>query len=522
MEISQISLMVALIVLAFILPAIGLYKMFQKAGIPAWIAWVPILNTWYMLRLTHKPKWWFAAQLVPIAGYIFSIGIYLEFVRCFGKSKFYQQALTACVPFLYFVYIGFDKKTTFIAPSTPVPLQGTKKVVREWADAAVFAVVAATLIRTFCMEAYQIPSGSMEGTMLTNDYLYVSKMAYGARLPMTPLALPLVHNTLPVLGTNSYSTAIQCPYQRLPGFGKVQRYDVVVFNVPHNDTVMADKPAFDYYAAVRQTGRENVWNQNRIITRPVDKMENFIKRCIGLPGDTLEIKDGIVYINGSKSLPFPHQRIDYLIKAQPSFVLASDYIEDNHILYKGGNAATGMVAEMEYETALAVGKMPGVQHVSPYTEAKGNVSGSGRVTFPQNTAFFPWNQDNFGPIIIPQKGKSISLTPQHIAMYQRAIQVYEKNSFVVRDGKCFINGKEANQYFFKMDYYWMMGDNRHNSEDSRFWGFVPEDHIVGKASFVWLSYGGNNKEDPESADAYTIKPGIRWNRILRGIGTLEH
>ena len=518
MVLSQISLLLALLFIAFVLPAIGLYKMFQKAGIPAWIGLVPILNTWYMLKQTHKPKWWFAAQLIPVIGYIFSIGIYLEFVRCFGKNKFYQQAITACVPFAYFIYIGFNHKDIFIQPIAPVQLSGSKKVIREWTDAAIFAVVAATIIRTFFIEAYVIPSGSMEGTLLTNYYLFVSKMAYGARLPMTPISLPLVHNTLPAIGTKSYSEIIKCPYQRLPGFGNVQRYDIVVFNVPHNDTVMEDKASNDYYAFVKNEGRDAIWSQHTIITRPVDKKENFIKRCMGTPGDVLEIKDGIVFVNGKQAPIFPHQRIDYQIQAQQGFALSPDYTEDNHTIYKGSNPSIGMVMEMEYETAMTISKLPNVISIKPYIEAKGFITGSGRATYPQQSQYFPWNQDNFGPITVPSKGMTIALTPQNIAMYQRDIQVYEGNSFEVKDGQAFINNKPANQYTFKMNYYWMMGDNRHNSEDSRFWGFVPEDHIVGKASFVWLSYGGNNTED---GDAYTTKSGIRWNRLLRGTGHLQ-
>jgi signal peptidase I len=518
MGLSQLSLLIALLTIAFVLPAVGLYKMFQKAGIPPWIALVPILNTWYMLKWTYKPKWWFAAQLIPVIGYIFSIGIYLEFVRCYGKTKFYQQAITATLPFAYFIYIGLNKKDTFHQPMAPVPLQGTKKFIREWADAAIFAVVMATIIRTFFIEAYVIPSGSMEGTLLTNDYLYVSKMAYGARLPMTPLAMPLVHNTMPIVGGKSYSDAVKCSYQRLPGFGNVKRYDVVVFNVPHNDTVMEDKPSNDYYSFVRNEGREAVWNQHKIITRPVDKKENFIKRCMGVPGDVLEIKDGIVFVNGQQAPIFPHQRIDYQIQAQPAFSLSPDFIDENHIIYKGSNATVGTVMEMEYETATAISKLPNVINVKPFVEAKGFTKGSGTATYPYNSSYFPWNQDNFGPIIIPRKGMTIALSPQNIAMYQRDIQVFEKNRFEVKNGQAFINNKPANTYTFKMDYYWMMGDNRHNSEDSRFWGFVPEDHIVGKASFVWLSYGGDGAE---GGSAYTTQPGIRWNRILRGTGHLQ-
>lgn len=398
------------------------------------------------------------------------------------------------------------------------PNKKKKPVWREWLDAGIFAIVAATLIRTFFIEAYTIPSGSMEGTMLINDYLFVSKVAYGPRMPMTPLAVPLVHNTLPVFGGNSYSDAVQWKYRRLPGFGKVKRYDVVVFNFPNNDTAMAIDPAADYYTAVRMAGRDAVWSQTKILTRPVDKKENYIKRCIGIPGDKIEVVDGIVYVNGQKGQIFPHQRIEYIVQGGPQFTISQEYAEENHILYRGGNAGMGLIFDMEYQTALQVSKLPGVSSVKPYVEERGKIDGiTGQAVYPQRTEFFKWNQDNYGPIVIPKKGMTINLNPENIALYQRAIQVYEHNAFELRDGKCFINGKEAVQYTFNMDYYWMMGDNRHNSADSRFWGFVPEDHIVGKASFVWLSYGSAPENTP---DAYT-KKGIRWGRLLRGVGTLQ-
>lgn len=397
------------------------------------------------------------------------------------------------------------------------PNKKKKPVWREWLDAGLFAIIAATLIRTFFIEAYTIPSGSMEGTMLINDYLFVSKVAYGPRMPMTPVAVPLVHNTLPIFGGNSYTDAVQWKYRRLPGFGNVKRYDVVVFNFPNNDTAMAADPAADYYAAVRSYGRDVVWNQTKILTRPVDKKENYIKRCVGIPGDKIEVIDGIVYVNGQKGQIFPHQRIDYIVQAGPQFNIVQDYAEENHILYKGGNSSTGFVFEMEYETVALVSKLPGVISVMPYVEAKGRIDGqSGQAVYPQNTNFFKWNQDNYGPIIIPKKGMTINLTPENIALYRRDIQVYEHNKVEEKNGQYYINDKVATQYTFTMNYYWMMGDNRHNSADSRFWGFVPEDHVVGKASFVWLSYGGT----PDSPDAYT-KKGIRWGRLLRGVGTLQ-
>jgi signal peptidase I len=390
------------------------------------------------------------------------------------------------------------------------PKKKKKPVWREWLDAAIFAIIAATLIRTFIIEAYTIPSGSMEGTMLIHDYLFVSKLAYGPRVPETPLSVPLVHNTMPVFGGKSYSEAIKIGYHRLPGFGDVKRYDVVVFNFPNNDTAMAERPADDYYQLVRAYGRAQVWANYTIITRPVDKEENYIKRCVGLPGDHISVRNGILYVNGKKGKMFPHQRMEYLVESQSNVSLDANFIEQNNIqVNKHVQDGHLVIAfDMQKEAAEEVRKMPGVTAVVPYAEEKGVVNPfPANWVYPQDTSLFKWNVDNYGPILIPKKGMTVSLTPANIALYRRVIRTYEHNTFESRNGVCYINGKQANSYTFKMDYYWMMGDNRHQSLDSRYWGFVPESHIVGKASFVWLSYGEH---------------GIRWNRILRGITHLEN
>lgn len=387
------------------------------------------------------------------------------------------------------------------------PNKKKKPIWREWLDAAVFAVVAATIIRTFLIEAYTIPTGSMEGTMLVNDYLFVSKIAYGPRLPMTPLAVPLVHNSMPLTGGKSYTEAVQWKYRRLPGFGDIKRYDVVVFNFPNNDTVMTDRPADDYYREVREKGRAAVWAQHEIITRPVDKKENYIKRCVGIPGDKIEIMDGVLYVNGTKAPIYPHQRISYRVEAQPNFFLSQEYAkEHNNIIYRGNLNGT-LIFDMEHEASIEVSKLTGVNSVNIASETKGHTGPPVNWTYPQDPNYFKWNMDNYGPIAVPKKGSSVQLTPENISLYKRIIEIYERNKFEERDGKFFINDKESASYTFQMDYYWMMGDNRHNSLDSRFWGFVPEDHIVGKASFVWLSYGDG---------------GIRWGRLLRGVKALEN
>ncbi len=377
---------------------------------------------------------------------------------------------------------------------------------REWLDAGIFAIVAATLIRTFFFEAYTIPTGSMEGTMLVNDYLFVSKLAYGPRVPMTPLAIPLVHNTMPLTGGKSYTEVVKWGYHRIPGFGHVERNDVVVFNYPCGDTVMAEQPEMDYYQACRANGRDAVVNRFTIITRPVDKKENYIKRCIGLPGDTLEIKNGRVYINGAPNILYPHSKLNYIVRTNGRMPVLEDNIEMvemlNNSVYRFNLANDQVETMKKAQNVVSVDLM--VMHQAGVAPRD-----PGEWVFPLDTANFKWNRDNFGPLTIPKEGVTVNLTPQNIAIYRRIIMNYEGNKFEEQNGKFIINGKESTTYTFKMDYYWMMGDNRHNSLDSRYWGFVPIDHVVGKAWFVWLSYGDGGVKD------------MRWGRLFHGIHSLE-
>jgi len=380
-----------------------------------------------------------------------------------------------------------------------------KPVWREWVDAALFAIVAATLIRTFLFEAYTIPSGSMEGSMLINDYLFVSKLAYGPRIPMTPLAVPLVHNTLPVIGGNSYTDAVQWKYHRWPGLGHIERNDIVVFNGPAGDTALLGESEKDYQSTLRgeyHNDREQLNSNYKVITRPVDKEENLIKRCVGVPGDLLAVKDGVLFINGQQAKEYPHQKRMYIVTVK-DFGVSQDFLDDNDIdvVQNDGSRALLNLANDQVEM---VKKLPQVVSVTPSVYPLG-VTEYG-ATFPNDTINFKWSRDNYGPLTIPKAGTTVQLTAQNIALYRRVIRNYEGNTLVENNGKFIINGQQATSYTFKMDYYWMMGDNRHNSLDSRYWGFVPIDHVVGKAWFVWLSYG---------------KHGIRWNRLLRSIHTLE-
>lgn len=383
--------------------------------------------------------------------------------------------------------------------------QPTKKkaVWREWLDAAVFAIVAATLIRTFLVEAYTIPTGSMEGSLLVNDYLFVSKLSYGPRVPMTPLSVPLVHNSLPITGGKSYSEAVKWDFSRWWGLGDVKRNDVVVFNFPNGDTVLVEDPNADYHAKVREEGRNAVLAQYSIITRPIDKKDNYIKRCVAVPGDVLEIKDAVVHINGAEAPLYPHSKRLYQVIANG--MLSDELLADYKAEVAGaGNNNYFLFIENKYVSDIQ--KQPQVVRFIPIVKPAGDVGTIREWTFPHDTANFKWNLDNFGPMTVPKKGTTVSISPKNIALYRRIIQVYEGNKLEEKEGQIFINDKVATSYTFKMNYYWMMGDNRHNSLDSRFWGFVPEDHIVGKAWFVWMSY------DPS---------GIRWSRLLRSVGTLE-
>lgn len=406
----------------------------------------------------------------------------------------------------------------FRRAKNPNEAQKKKKPVwREWLDAAVFAIVAATLIRTFFVEAYTIPSESMEGTMLVNDYLFVSKMAYGARLPLTPVAVPLVHNEMPIVGGRSYTDAVQWKYRRLPGFGHIERNDVVVFNFPDGDTVLVDPDGHymqnDYYSEVQtQEALNNLLQRGyRLEHRPVDKTDNYIKRCVGVPGDIIEVRQGALFVNGQRSPDFAHLKNEYSVMANGK-PLDEDFMKEAHIsdeqnkdVRPGRNGATyNLLIQNKY--VPVVQQYFGAANVKPFAEAPGiNGMPPEGWAFPRD-ARYPFNVDNFGPITIPKKGTSVTLTPENIALYRRLIKVYEGNTLEERGNQFIINGQPATRYTFKMDYYWMMGDNRHNSLDSRYWGYVPEDHVVGKASFVWLSYG---------------EGGIRWSRLFRGIHTLE-
>ena len=377
----------------------------------------------------------------------------------------------------------------------------------DWIDAVIFAVVVVTFINTFFFQAFKIPSSSMESSLYTGDHLFVSKLAYGPKLPQTPLTIPFTHNV--IAGRESYSTALQNDYRRLKGFGHVKTGDYVVFGFPHGDTVLVREPAADYYTYVRTLGRDfTIRNYGPVIVRPSDKKDHYVKRCVAVAGDTLTIKDGQVYVNSQPQENWPGVQNSYRV------VTDGKRINQKNLEKSGIN-----IRELWFhpelpgypEMPLTAEMLEKVQSYSNVVSVTKNVDSyppdypdSDATIFPFSTDF-KWTRDNFGPLWIPAKGVEVELTIKNLPLYQRIITSYEGNELEVKDGKIFINSEEAQSYTFHQDYYFMMGDNRHNSLDSRYWGFVPEDHIVGKPAVVWLSIDGNRK----------FPNNIRWRRFFK-------
>lgn len=457
------------------------------------------------------------------------------------------------VPFIFDIYITKKVPWSFWKKSQNPAVRS----VMSWVDAIVFALVAVYFVNIYVFQNYQIPSSSLEKSLLVGDFLYVSKMSYGPRVPNTPLSMPLTQHTLPLFNTKSYVEWPQWKYKRVPGFGKVKLNDIVVFNFPAGDTValgvqetdfyslaynqgkriysapvdmdsltrQQQKAVYDlYYNAGRQYILSNPREYGKVTWRPVDRRENYVKRCVGLPGDTLQIIDGQVMIDG-KAIANPEElQFNYFVQTTGPYITEQMFRElgiskaDQYLMTGDGSYDNGL-AEMGLDSRNAQGMLNPVYHLPLTKKMYDTLSGNKKLVskiimepedysgqmYPQNL-YTKWDRNNYGPIWIPAKGSTITLTPDNLPIYERCIAVYEGNKLEQKEDGIYINGVKTDQYTFQMDYYWMMGDNRHNSADSRYWGFVPEDHVVGKPIVVWLSL---------DKDRGWFDGKIRWNRLFK-------
>lgn len=530
--------------LSLIAVCVSLWKIFEKAGQKNWYSLIPVFNIYIWLKILEKPIWWFILYLVPFLGFFMFLVSIWETIRAFGKTKYRHLLIGTIFPYAYLPFLAFTKEEKFTKLSQLAKRK--KSVAQEWIDALLFAVAAAYIIRSFLIEFYIIPTSSMESTLMVGDFLAVSKINYGPKLPQTPLAIPFVHHTLPFTQfTKSYVEWIKFPYYRFPGFESVERNDAVVFNYADGDTVALESQNMSYYQIVRNkekelkmkngvayqpgSGWKSVQNEFTVVSRPVDKRENYIKRCVGIPGDKLQIKNKTLYINDAPAFVAKNIQYQYIVytngydinpKVRQSIDIneedrfnAMNLILDEPEAYMDANSITRLtdsinkngtiyIYSLNNEMVAQIKKLGNVYSVEPLMTP--DTIADPRI-FPHHPSY-RWNRDNFGPIIIPKKDMTIKLDTQNLPIYLRIIEVYENNKLEVKGKDIFINGKKETSYTFKMDYYWMMGDNRHNSADSRYWGFIPEDHIVGKALFVWLSLdkfkGWNDGK-------------IRWKRMFR-------
>ena len=526
---------------------LGTWKLYIKAGRKAWEAAIPIYNGIVLMQIINRPKWWVILLFVPIVNLLMFPVIWIETIRTFGFFKRIESFLVIATLGLYIFYINYVADARFNSKRNLKPRSNTG----EWVSSIAFAIIAATLVHTYFMQPYTIPTSSLEKTLLVGDYLFVSKFHYGARVPMTTVAAPMVHDTIPAIPIpltgitlnkpfGSYFNKPQLPYLRLPGFQKIKRNDIVVFSWPADSlaTMYGDK-------------------SGKFTYKPVDKKTNYVKRCVGIPGDTLSIKNGYVHINGKQNELPDRAKLQFFYtytskqpisnRNYPNFLrpnerssvykILTEYWEDTRVqkaLSKSANLTKIGSDSLYTEVAGGIApnlaqrlKMEGVDNkininltedevaqLQKYSQTVSVI----KINHAADNDIFPhiksnqWSQDNFGPIFIPKAGTTVAINSNTLPLYQQIIKHYEYNDLEVNDDDIFINGQKADSYTFKQDYYWMMGDNRHNSLDARYWGFVPFDHVVGKPVLVWFSW------DPSAPTFIAKLKTIRWDRMFTTVG----
>lgn len=464
---------------------LGTWKLYVKAGRKAWEAAVPIYNAFILMRIINRPKEWYWVILlfVPIVQLIVFPVIWVETIRSFGRKERSETIIVVLTLGLYIYYVNYMLDVEYVHERSLQP----RSAAGEWVASILFAVVAATLVHTYVMQPFVIPTSSLEKTLLVGDFLFVSKIHYGARTPMTSVALPMVHDAIPFTGLKSYLKEPQLPYYRLPGFEGIERNDIVVFNWPVDSLTIIDKP------------------DSKTLYKPLDKRSNYVKRCVGLPGDKLEVRDGYVFINGEQNVLPERAKLQfsyYVYTKGGGF--NKQYLHDRYDITDGFGATREKnvyyFSAIKDEAVAAFKNHPNVLRIEKAITPKGTRED----VFPRNDNY-KWNTYHYGPIDIPYAGKTVELSMDNIPLYKRAIGEYEGNNITVEDNQIKIDGKVVSAYTFKQDYYWMMGDNRGNSQDARSWGFVPFDHVLGKPVFVWMSWD-------DDAKGFFNK--IRWNRLF--------
>jgi signal peptidase I len=507
------------------------WKLFIKAGEKPIYSLIPFYNLIIMMKIIKRPKWWVVLLFIPVINLLMVGVVIIEILRSFGKNSNLDTLIGLVSLGTYITYINYFGSIDYVKDKDVL----NKTWIGEFIHSLIFAVVAATIVHNYFIQPYIIPTGSLEKTLLIGDFLFVSKFHYGARVPTTPIAFPMVHDTIPIIKKRSYLKFPQLPYLRLPGFQKIKRNEIVVFSWPA-DTVRR--------FFVREKG----------VKKPIDKKSNYVKRCVGLPGDTLEIINGHVHIDNKKNILPDRAKIQFTYKLYNSNGISSIKLIQNNIenfsrkfkinnisqsIYNSiKNEIIGVISndsnnfivltnssgfpkdlirefginavellEKSKELTLSISEYENLKKLNLFDSINQQVyeNKSYLNTFP-NDISYKWSEDNFGPILIPEKGMKVKLTVENIFLYKKIIKDYEKNILSQIDNTFYINGIKSDTYTFKKDYYWMMGDNRHKSEDSRFWGFVPDDHIVGKPVLIWFSIKGINDGIKNWK--------IRWSRLM--------